>query len=84
MRNVKVLSNPDQDFRNEIAKWTFLEEIRDPSAIRAGERFIKYSAIDRTWGVYTKSRVHLSKPRYCGVHNNVLSAAFAARSAMMV
>ena len=83
MRVVKVMSNSDQDFRDEIAKWNCVEEIKDPAEVKQGERFIKYSSLDRHWHVYTKSKVHLATPRYCGRHNNILSAVHAARSAMM-
>lgn len=84
MRIIKVLSHPDHNFRNEMSKWNCVTEVRDPSNIRAGERYIKYSSTDREWVVLTKSRVHLATPRYCGRHDNILSAVYAARSSMMV
>jgi hypothetical protein len=84
MRNIKVLSNPDQNFRDEMSRWNCVTEIKDPAEIKGGERFIKYSSMDRQWYVYTKSKVHLATPRYCGRHNNILSAVHAARSSMMI
>jgi hypothetical protein len=84
MRTVKVLSHSDQNYRNEMSRWNCVVEIKDPAEIKAGERFIKYSSMDRHWHVYTKSKVHLAKPRYCGRHDNILSAVHSARSAMMI
>lgn len=84
MRTIKVLSHSDQTFRNEIAKWNCVIEITDTADVKAGERYIKYSSMDREWHVLAKSRVRLATPRYCGRHDNILSAVHAARRSMMV
>jgi hypothetical protein len=84
MRAIKVMSNPNEDFRNEVSKWNCVTIIKDPAEVKGGERFIKYSSLDRHWHVYTKSKVHLATPRYCGRHDNILSAVYSARNAMMV
>ena len=77
MRVVKALADESPTFQNAVAPWSCVEVVRTADAVPKGERYIKYK--DGAWLVYAKSRVHLSKPRYCGRHDNILSAVYQAR-----